>query len=150
MKYIVFIICGLLLIGCSIVDKNSKDESNTVTENKNNVTEKEKIEQTTSSQVTPSTVSTKDSRGSAVFDKMQNQPIKVTGIVEVMSNDRVDIISNWKSRSRVSHVVTGDKVQEIKALNGKIITVEGTIIKVVSPWNKQIIVNSYKIEAEKK
>lgn len=60
--------------------------------------------------------------------------IEIEGKIELGMNNMVCIVTNWESKSRVSHYVYGPKTDEIKKSTGRIIKVIG--IEDTSPTDK--------------
>ncbi len=71
--------------------------------------------------------------------KAQKKEIILYGKVEVYSKDEVYIVSNWKSRSRISYRLT-DKhnIKKLISKNGKILKVKALLLKMQSPWGGKI------------
>ncbi|MBN2545524.1 MAG: hypothetical protein JXB50_06990, partial [Spirochaetes bacterium] len=69
------------------------------------------------------------------------------GKIEVYDDNEVYYVMNWTSRSRVSLKVIGKYKDELKGMNGKIITAEGKIIY-QSQWSGTIDVTSYKVVSQ--
>jgi len=61
----------------------------------------------------------------------------VTGLVEFGKDDKVCVIQNWKSRSRVSYYIEGKLADDVAAKKGKIVTVSGRIIEDISKFSKR-------------
>ncbi|MBN2534567.1 MAG: hypothetical protein JXB88_16910 [Spirochaetales bacterium] len=69
--------------------------------------------------------------------------IEIEGKIELGMNNSVCIITNWESKSRVSHYVYGPKKDMIKKSIGRVIKVSGiedTSLEDISPFVKEIIV----------
>jgi hypothetical protein len=59
----------------------------------------------------------------------------ISGKIENIANDKIGIISNEKSKSRVTYVIEGDD-SELRKNVGKFAAVTGEVTKTNSPWKK--------------
>jgi len=72
--------------------------------------------------------------------KKNNVSIIITGIIESGMDNRICIITDWESRSRVSYYVQDKYQVKLKDMTGKIIKVKGYVISEKSPWNKEFYI----------
>ena len=68
--------------------------------------------------------------------------VTVEGMVCRGKDDKVCILQNWESKSRISYYISGPYVRELAEHMGEIVRVEGSIIKEESQWNKLLEVDS--------
>jgi hypothetical protein len=88
---------------------------------------------------TTTTASATETTRPAEIELDENAPrkMKITGMVEVADTGEVYVVEKWQTRSRVTYVVTGDLVSEVKAREGDVITVTGNVVK-QSMWSGTI------------
>ncbi len=86
---------------------------------------------------TTSAVTAQDTDPLLPLEENAPRKMKITGMVETADSGEVYIVENWESRSRVSYEVTGELVDEIRALKGKVVTVQGMVTK-QSMWSGTI------------
>lgn len=73
----------------------------------------------------------------------------ISGILEFGNDNRVVIMVNSESRSRISYYVNGDLSKELEGFIGQKITVVGSVLQDFnSPWKREITVIEYTIETE--
>lgn len=121
MKYIFYIFTIVLLFSVVSCKKDTKNDATSSTNKKN----------------TPTLTDTSTEKTINIKDTYTVDALK--GKVEINS-DTVYIVQLWTTRSRISLEVLGNKLNEVKANVGKILTVSGEVNK-TSQWSGTIKVS---------
>ena len=73
-------------------------------------------------------------------DLKDSKIVTITGKVEILSDGTPTLVEKWESKSRISYTIIGDMGKQIIAKVGEILTVEGIILSMTSPWGGKLVI----------